>query len=265
VIRCTILGTGTSIRRPDGRAPAGYLVEGGGASILVDPGPGAMHRAVAQGLDLAAFDAVAATHLHLDHISDLGMLFFTLRAPQVQRTKRLLVLGGPGIDGYVSRLRKLHGVWAEPRGYGRAVQEGARWRVEVGTLGVQAGPVDHIPGAVGLRFMSADGSTLVYSGDTTGCDDLITLAKGADVLIMACSAPDDAPMAKHATPSAVARVAAAAQVRRVILTHFYPDIDPAAAAAQVAGATGIPCEAAGDGFVVEAQAPPRDDPSFRVV
>lgn len=265
MIRCTVLGTGTSIRRPDGRAPAGYLVEGAGATVLVDPGPGALHRAQAAGLNFETLDAVAATHLHLDHINDLGMLFFTLRSPRVNRTKRLLVLGGPGIDGYVSRLRKLHGKWAEPRGYGRALQEGARWRMEVAQLGIQAGPVDHIPGAIGLRFMAPDGTTLVYSGDTTGCDDLITLARGADVLLMACSAPDDAPMAKHCTPSDVARVASAAKVRRVILTHFYPGIDPDAAAAQVAGATGIPCEAATDGFVFEAQAPDRDDPAFRVV
>jgi ribonuclease BN (tRNA processing enzyme) len=264
VIRCTILGTGTSIHRP-GRWPAGYVVEGGDAVVLMDPGPGAIHRAVAAGLDLRTLDAVAVSHLHLDHVSDLGMLFFTLRSPQVARTKRLLVLGGEGLDDYVGGLRALHGAWAEPRGYGRALQAEAQWRVEVGKLAIQAGPVDHIPDAVGFRFMSPDGSTLVYSGDTTGCDDLVTLARGADCLIMACSAPDDAPMPKHSTPSVVARVASAAQVRRVVLTHFYPDIDPDAAAAHVANRTGIPCHAAHDGEVIEAQAPPRDDPRFRVV
>jgi ribonuclease BN (tRNA processing enzyme) len=176
-----------------------------------------------------------------------------------------LVLGGPGLDRYVATLHELNGKWAKPKGYGRAIQAEERWRLEVGTLSVQAGPVDHVDGAVGFRFMAPDGTALVYSGDTTGCDGLIELARGADCLIVECAAPDDAPIGKHATPSSVARVAQAAGVRRVILTHFYPGIDPEAAAAQVAGATGIPCEAAHDGFVVEAQAPPPDDPSFRVV
>ncbi len=264
MIRCTILGTGTSIYRA-GRTPAGYLIEGGDAAILMDPGPGAVHRAVAAGMNLATLDAVAVSHLHLDHVSDLGMLFFTLRSPQVTRTKRLLVVGGPGLDDYVSGLRALHGTWAQPRGYGRAVQAEAQWRMEIGQLGVQAGPVDHIDGAMGFRFMSPDGSSLVYSGDTTGCDDLIELAHGADVLVMACSAPDDKPMPGHSTPGIVARVASAAQVQRVVLTHFYPSIDPDTAAAQVSNLTGIPCHAAHDGEVIEAQAPPRDDPTFRVV
>lgn len=264
MIRCTILGSGTSLPLP-GRTPAGYLVESGGTSILVDPGPGAIQRGFRAGLDLAALDAVAVSHLHPDHVNDLGQLFFTLRSPDVARTKRLLVLGGPGLDRYVAALHELNGKWAKPKGYGRALQCEARWRLDVGALGIQAGPVEHIDGAVGFRFMAPDGSCLVYSGDTTGCDGLAALARGADCLIVECAAPDDAPIGKHATPASVARVAARAGVRRIVLTHFYPGIDPDAAAAQVAAATGIPCIAAHDGMVVEAQAPPRDDPSFRVV
>ena len=264
MIRCTILGSGVSIPVP-GRTPSAYLVQGGGASVLVDPGPGACHRAGVAGADLTQLDAVCVSHLHLDHCNDLAQLLFTLRNPTLTRTRRLVVAGGPGLQRHLDALYKVHGGWVEPRGYELTVHAEARWRIGVGELGIQAGPVEHIAGSVGFRFMGPGGASLVYSGDTTGDEDLTRLALGADCLVMECAAPDDAPIPKHATPRDVARVATAARVRRVVLTHFYPGIDPGAAAKQVADTTGIRCDAAADGMVLEVEAPPRDHPDFRVV
>jgi len=263
VIRCTILGSGTSLPVPD-RAPPGYLIHGGGRTVLVDPGPGAVHRAGVAGVDLATLEVVCVSHLHLDHCNDLGQLLFTLRNPRLARTAPLVVAGGPGLTRHLEGLVRLHGGWVDADGYSLRVQSDARWRFAAGTLGIQAGPVDHITGSVGFRFMGPDGATLVYTGDTTGDDDTITLARGADCLLMECSSPDDAPIPKHSTPADVIRVARAARVRRVVLTHFYPGIDATVAAAQVADATGIPCTAAVDGQVLEVVAPAPDDPAFRV-
>jgi ribonuclease BN (tRNA processing enzyme) len=251
MIRCTILGSGTSVP-VTGRAPPGLLVAGGGATVLVDPGPGACHRAGGAGADLRTLDAVCVSHLHLDHVNDLGVLFFALHNPALARTKPLLVAGGPGLGRYRDGLERLHGRWVAPEGHARTVVEDAPWRLAVGGLAIEARPTDHIPGAVAFRFETPVGASLVYSGDTTGDDGLVALSAGADCLVMECSASDAAPIPKHSTPRDVIRVVRAARVRRVVLTHFYPELpDPAAAAAQVADATGVPCEAAVDGMVVE--------------
>lgn len=254
LIRCVVLGSGTSVPLA-GRAPPGLLVQAGGATVLVDPGPGACHRAGVAGAALPALDAVCVSHLHLDHVNDLGLLFFALHNPVLARVKPLLVAGGPGLARHLEGLERLHGRWVTPEGYGLTVVEDAPWRLTVGALAIEAAPTDHIPGAVAFRFTTPSRTSLVYSGDTTGDDALAALARDADCLVMECSAPDDAPLPKHSTPRDVIRVARAARVRRIVLTHFYPGVDAVAAARQVADATGVPCEAAADGMVLEVPPP----------
>jgi ribonuclease BN (tRNA processing enzyme) len=92
--------------------------------------------------------------------------------------------------------------------------------------------------ALGYRFDTADGS-VVFSGDTTVNDDLIALARGADVLVHQVA--DLGYLGRHGTDAAelermhalhtdvteVGGVAERAGVRELILTHYLP-ADPAA-------------------------------------
>jgi ribonuclease BN (tRNA processing enzyme) len=102
--------------------------------------------------------------------------------------------------------------------------------------------VDHAPvfPSFAYRFDSDDGS-IVISGDTAPCANLVTLARGADILVHEVFADDvgepetpvdwEAAQREHHrrrahTPlSAVGRVAAEADVRRLVLTHFLPGDD----------------------------------------
>ena len=77
------------------------------------------------------------------------------------------------------------------------------------------------------------GRRIAFVSDTRPCDAAIELARGADVLVHeATYAADLAAEAKergHSTAEGAARVAAAAGVRRLILTHFstrYGDVQP---------------------------------------
>jgi ribonuclease BN (tRNA processing enzyme) len=51
--------------------------------------------------------------------------------------------------------------------------------------------------------------------------------------LIECSAPDDAPVPGHLTPSSAARIAREAGVRRVVLTHLYPPVDDPSLAGKV--------------------------------
>jgi ribonuclease BN (tRNA processing enzyme) len=68
---------------------------------------------------------------------------------------------------------------------------------------------------------------VVYSGDTDYSENLIALSKDADVLICESAVPDDFRVKGHLTPSLAGDIATRAGVKKLILTHFYPECDNA--------------------------------------
>jgi ribonuclease BN (tRNA processing enzyme) len=96
--------------------------------------------------------------------------------------------------------------------------------------------------ALAYRFDSADRS-IVISGDTNRSDNLIKLAQGADVLVHEALFPsaidgvighiaNAATLKKHiidshTTAEDCGRVAAAAGVKLLVLSHLVPSDDPA--------------------------------------
>ena len=109
-----------------------------------------------------------------------------------------------------------------------------------GAIRVTAVAVTHgraVP-ALGYRFDTADGS-VVFSGDTTVNEDLIALARGADILVHQVAdldylrrhGMDEAELARmhalHTDVTEVGGVAERAGVGELILNHYLPG-DPAA-------------------------------------
>ena len=68
---------------------------------------------------------------------------------------------------------------------------------------------------------------MVYSGDTDYTENLIELAGDADLLICESAVPDDMRVNGHLTPSLAGEIATRAGVRKLVLTHFYPECDHA--------------------------------------
>lgn len=102
------------------------------------------------------------------------------------------------------------------------------------------------------------GRKLVLSGDTRPCASMIEAAKNADVLIHEATFSDDeqerALETRHSTAREAGKVAAEAQVKRLVLTHFSSrhDVEPEPLVAQAKEAYGLgPVEPARDGFSFE--------------
>ncbi len=109
---------------------------------------------------------------------------------------------------------------------------------------VKAALVDHPPvaPAFAYRFDAADRS-IVISGDTNRSENLVKLAQGADVRVhealfvpavdrLVARVPNAATLKKHIIDSHtsvedVGRVAAAAGVKTLVLSHLVPSDDPA--------------------------------------
>ena len=76
MIEVTLLGTGSPIPDPN-RAGPSTLVRAGGQVLLVDCGRGVVQRAAAVGVGAAGLSALLLTHLHSDHIAELGDVLIT--------------------------------------------------------------------------------------------------------------------------------------------------------------------------------------------
>lgn len=104
---------------------------------------------------------------------------------------------------------------------------------------------------------SRRGRKLVISGDTRPCAALTEAAKDADVLIHEATFSDEeqerALETRHSTGREAGKVAADAQVKRLVLTHFSSrhDVDPEPLVVQAKESFSGPVDAARDGYVVE--------------
>ena len=123
--------------------------------------------------------------------------------------------------------------------------------IRVTTIGVDhfhlppGTPAARIPRAYAYRI-EAGGRVFVFTGDTGPSANLVKLARGADVLVSevvdlkaieadlrrrsTVSARELGPMMEHMrqdhlTPDAIGRLASAAGVKEVVLTHFVPGLD----------------------------------------
>ena len=98
-MRITLLGTGSPIPDPR-RAGPSTLVTADGLTVLVDCGRGVLMRLVAAGVLPPFLDGMLITHLHSDHITDLGDVI-TTRWVMSPMARPFTIYGPPGIDDVV--------------------------------------------------------------------------------------------------------------------------------------------------------------------
>jgi len=205
----TVTMCGTSGPLPiRGRAKACVAIQAGGLLYLVDVGPESNKNLMLWRLPLAKVGAVFITHLHSDHIGDLGE--FNMQSWVAGRASPLTVVGPAGTDRLVAGFNEAytadhgfrhahhdHGDVKLPIDAGVMVAnvvtlpaapdaEGVVRKVvwSQNGLTVTAVAVNHFPvvPAFGYRF-DYKGRSVVISGDTRKWPPLATAAKGADLLI----------------------------------------------------------------------------------
>ena len=190
-----LLGTGTPNPDP-ARCGSGVAVVAGDRWLLVDCGPGVAQRVLQAGLDLGRLDAVALTHHHSDHVSDLASLAIARWVAGAPSPLRVIAPKGPCsrfahgcLNGFEdeafysqaaagSPIRPFVAVIEfEPTQALTVVLDESGWSVSA-TL------VDHHPieAAVGFRI-AVDDRVVAISGDTAVCSGVELLADSADILI----------------------------------------------------------------------------------
>ena len=247
MIDVTLLGTGSPIPDPN-RAGPSTLVRAGGQVFLVDCGRGVLQRAAAVGVGAAGLSALLLTHLHSDHIGDLGDLlitrWITTFAPE---PAPLPIIGPPGTAETVDATLKAFGhdigyriahhadLNAPPAVEVHECTEGPVWDRD--GVSIRVAPTDHRPVAPTIGFRIESGTTsVVLAGDTVPCADLDELASGADALVHTVIRKDiviNVPQQRlqdicdyHSSVEEAAATAARAGVGTLVMTHYVPALVP---------------------------------------
>lgn len=241
-MKLRVVGCSPSYPNPGG-AHSGYLVQDGSRRLLVDCGPGVLARL--RELDgWPRVDAVVLSHWHHDHWGDLIPWVWGHRT-------------GPGAGHDVTDL------WCPPPGRSQLDEFGALLSGEEDMFGRTFRMHDYEVGvpfeAAGFEIdsvgvphytypscalrVTSGGRTLAYSGDCGPCDQLVDLARDADLFV--CEATiedgtkDSEPRTHMAADEAIAAFEASG-AKRLLLTHRPAELVPPAG-----------CEVAREGLEIE--------------
>ncbi|MBW1709870.1 MAG: MBL fold metallo-hydrolase [Deltaproteobacteria bacterium] len=220
------LGTGTGAPSAKRGAP-GLTVRAGNVTLLFDSGSGTLRQLARAGLSYNDLDYLFYTHLHPDHTTDLiSYLFATRYFPEFTRTKPARIYGPMGLLDFYGHLHEGFGHWIEPP-EGRVVlsELPPGHTISCGSAIIETAPIIHTPESLGYRVSESGGATLAVTGDTDFNQNLIDLARGADLLITECSLPEGLKVEGHLIPSLAGRAAREAGVKALALTHFYPQCE----------------------------------------
>lgn len=216
-----ILGSGTcvpSLRR----GSSGLVLKTGGKIILVDSGSGTLERLLKVGITYRDVDIICYTHIHPDHVADLVPFLFTCRYGELPRQKELLIIGGEGFIDFFNRLKQVFGNWLDADKYNLTLKEIVDSTVCYENIKISTRKPAHSKESVSYKFELPGNRSIVFSGDTDYCENIISLGQGADILVLECSSPDKLKMDGHLTPSFAGKIAAKSKCKKLILTHFYP-------------------------------------------
>jgi ribonuclease BN (tRNA processing enzyme) len=238
--RVTLLGTGT-VALSGERSCAGYLYEADDVRLLLDCGSGVTRRLAELGLAWPTITHVALTHFHIDHHGDFPTLVFAWKYGQLPPRAAALELSGPaGTRALIERLAAAYGEWLLAPGFPINIRELAPGETVPlsETVRLTAQKVPHTLESVAYSI-ERGGRRVVYTGDTGPDDALADWAHGCDLLLCECSLPSSMAIKEHLTPEQCAALAARAEPKHVVLTHFYPPVERvnirAAMAEQYAG------------------------------
>ncbi len=221
-MKLTILGSGTPAPLLD-RNCAGYLLEIDSRKLLFDSGAGTIRRLLEINIDLFAIEHIFYTHLHNDHINDLGAIIWSNNYGGT-RKKPLNLYGPEGFKNYFKIL--LENLLKPTKiNFKINVTELKNSTMKIGNTSIKTAQISHSTTTKSIAYrIEHKNKSIVYTGDTEYCNEAIEIAENADILITECSLPDNKKAEGHLTPSLAGKIASKAQVKTLILTHFYPQV-----------------------------------------
>ena len=280
----TVLLAGTPTPTP-ARWGTAILVRSSTTTVLVDAGPGTTRRLVEAGLGPTDVDAVVFTHHHFDHTAGFPGFFLSRWDQGAGLIEELSICGPPPTFDFVGKLfgrgsgafwPDLHARMEAPTSHAVFVNRGGelpRLPPEPDVREVQPGQafaigdIEFLPGLArhvqpyldsNAYRIAVGSSSIVYTGDTEPCNEIVELARGAGVLVSMCW-DEEATMEANGEAAGqtgthgAARMARAARVGTLVLTHIGPTISAGIGEEELATMANIyagPIHQAGEGWTL---------------
>ena len=250
--RLILLGTGGGPRPRKASSGSAQVIVLNNAAYVVDCGDGVARQLVLAGVPPRTLRHVFITHQHSDHNADYGNLIWlswtaglSTRVdtwgppPLAKMTKLFFEMNEYDIETRTANEKR---VPLAPLVHVHEIRKAGAVMADDGVK-VTAALADHPPvvPSFGYRFDARDRS-IVISGDTSRSDNIVELARGADVLVHSAMYPPavdrlaarvpDAPglkasiLAHQTSAEDAGRVAQAAGVKTLVLSHLVPADDP---------------------------------------
>jgi ribonuclease BN (tRNA processing enzyme) len=250
--RLILLGTGGGPRPRKASAASAQVIVANDVAYVIDCGDGVARQLAYAGVAFSSLRHVFITHQHSDHTADYGNLILLawtagLRTrvdawgppPLARMTKLFFQMNEADIKTRISNEGRIA---IEPLVHVHEIRAAGVVMAD-DNVRVTAALVDHPPvvPAFGFRFDARDRS-IVISGDTAPSDNLVALARGADVLVHSAMYPPaidrlvgrvanattlkQSILAHQTSAEDAGRIAEAAGVRTLVLSHLVPPDDP---------------------------------------
>jgi ribonuclease BN (tRNA processing enzyme) len=246
--RLVLLGTKGGPRVGLNASNPANLVVVNDVPFVVDCGAGVSHQLVAAGVPIPSLRYIFITHHHSDHNLEYGNLFYNAWAAGLSTP--ISSYGPVGLEQMTNTYWELNKFDVETRIADEGRPDPRKLLIakdinadgpvlETADVRVTAFRTPHPPitDNFAYKFETPDG-TIVFSSDTNYNPKLAEFAKGADVLVHEClylpavdqlvlKTKNGATLKKHlleshTTTEDVGRIAAAANVKVLVLSHFVP-------------------------------------------
>ena len=247
--RLFILGSGNPVPSAE-RFGSSYVLRVGDEYLMFDCGPATTYKLVKMGMSPTQIDNLFFTHHHFDHDVDYACFLLTRWDTGSSHENRLSVFGPALTEQLTERiLDEQTGAYAHdwiarinhPLSLSAYTSRGGvlpRVPPSLDATDVGPGPVTHGKGwevvsalaehvepwldSLAYRVDSDEGS-FVFTGDTTPCESVAVLAKGADVLVFCCVGIDEK-MRKESLnymcgTSGAGELAERAGAKKLVLVH----------------------------------------------
>jgi len=250
--RIVFLGTKGGPRVGIGASNPANLVVVNDTPFVIDCGMGVSRQLVNAGVPIPSVKYIFISHHHSDHNLEYGNLFYNAWAAGLSTP--IHSFGPKGVEAMTGEYWELNKFDVETRiaDEGRPdprklliakdiTDDGVVLKTSDVTVTAFRTPHPPITDNFAYKFETPDG-TIVFSSDTAYNPKLAEFAKGADVLVHEClyipavdrlvaKTKNGATLKKHLLDSHtstedVGRIAAAAAVKTLVLSHFVPGDDP---------------------------------------
>ena len=217
-MKLTVLGNNGPYPKAGG-ACSGFLLDSGESKVVLDFGNGVLSR-LQQYIDIEEISAIILSHLHSDHMSDIMILRYVADIKLMK--------------GQMEKPIKIYAP-AEP------VEEFKRLKYKEALEVIEINPAEKLLiGDLEISFcemihsykdyavcIEKNSKKFVYSGDTYVNDRLVEFAKNADLFVCEAGLPERNEKflrVMHLTAREAAQIAKDAGAKRLLLTHFLPEV-----------------------------------------